>query len=213
MKRTILLLCTIFAITAAAYAEYPEYAVGLRGGLNWSFVSFEPRLSQPVMPLTFHAGAQFRMVSERYFGIKIELNYSQRGFKTRDDAGSFHRRLDYIELPFMSHITFGEKLFRYFIDLGPSISYLLNDTKSSSAAAIQHTMPIANKFDYGIVGGMGFEFNTKYGIYTIDARYRFGLGNIFKSSAADEFKTSSNQNITISLAYLFPFRSGRKNMY
>lgn len=210
MKRTTLLFIAVISFAATAFAYYPEYAVGVRGGLSWSTVRFEPRVSKTtMMPMTFHAGAQFRMISEKYFGIKLELNYSQRGFRTREATGSFHRRLDYIELPFMAHITFGQKLFRYFIDLGPSISYMINDSKSVSTS-ISHTMPIANRFDYGIVGGMGFEFNTNSGIYTIDARYRFGLGNIFKSTAADQFKTSSNQNITLSLAYLFPFRSKHK---
>ena len=142
------------------------------------------------------------MVSEKYFGIKLELNYTQRGFK--DSEG--HRQLDYIEIPFMTHITFGQKLFRFFIDFGPEISYLLKDTPCTSNS-LQHTSPIQNKFDYGVVGGLGFEFNTKYGIYTIDARYHFGLNNIFGNSATEYFKSSTNQNITLSLAYLFPIRN------
>ena len=39
--------------------------------------------------------------NKKYFGIKLELNYTHRGFK--DSEG--HRQLDYIEIPFMTHIT------------------------------------------------------------------------------------------------------------
>ncbi len=201
MKKLLILLilnCALCIINCAS-AQYPEYAIGVRGGTSWSFAMFNPSIPQATLPLTFHAGTQFRMISEKYFGIKLELNYTQKGFK--DSEG--HRKLDYIELPFMTHITFGQKLFRFFIDLGPEISYLIKDTPIYSNS-LQHTTPIKNKFDYGLVGGLGFEFNTKYGIYTIDTRYHFGLNNIFGNSATEYFKTSTNQNITLSLTYLFP---------
>lgn len=199
--------------TVTVSAQFPEYAVGVRAGVSWSNVLFEPTVRQPSMPVTFHAGAQFRMVSEKYFGIVVELNYSQRGFTDKAAGVSRHRRLDYIELPFMSHITFGRKLFRYFINLGPSISYMIADVPVADGAGLpQHTMSVKNRFDYGIVGGMGFEFNTLSGIYTIDARYSFGLGNLFGSRASDHFKTSSNQNITLSLAYLFPLNSRKRTI-
>lgn len=142
------------------------------------------------------------MISERFCGIKIELNYTQRGFK--DTYG--HRRFDYIELPFMTHIKFGQKLFRFFIDFGPSISYMIQDNNIALDIP-QHSTPTKNKFDYGLVGGLGFEFNTKFGIYTVDARYNFGLNNTFGNSASEYFKASTNQNITLSLAYLFPIKN------
>ncbi len=205
MKKLLILLilnCTLCIVNCAS-AQYPEYAIGVRGGTEWSFAWFNPPLTQssPSLPITFHAGTQFRMISEKYFGIKVELNYTQRGFK---DIDGF-RRLDYIELPFMTHLTFGQKLFRFFIDLGPEISYMIQDNPIKSNQ-IQHSSPIKNRFDYGLVGGLGFEFNTKYGIYTVDARYHFGLNNIFGNSASEYFKSSTNQNITLSLAYLFPIR-------
>lgn len=199
MKRIYIIV--LFVLSASlAHAQYPKYAVGLRGGTSWSMMLFNPSVSQPSMPMTYHAGAQFRMISEKYCGIKLELNYAQKGFK--DTYG--HRRLDYIELPFMTHITFGQQLFRFFIDLGPEIAYLIQDNIILSDAQ-QHSLPAKNRFDYGIVGGLGFELNTRTGIYTIDARYHFGLNNVMGNSASEYFKSSTNQCITLSLAYLFPF--------
>ena len=199
MKRIYIIV--LFVLSAClANAQYPKYAVGLRGGTSWSMMLFNPSVSQPSMPMTYHAGAQFRMISEKYCGIKLELNYAQKGFK--DTYG--HRRLDYIELPFMTHITFGQQLFRFFIDLGPEIAYLIQDNIILSDAQ-QHSLPAKNRFDYGIVGGLGFELNTRTGIYTIDARYHFGLNNVMGNSASEYFKSSTNQCITLSLAYLFPF--------
>jgi hypothetical protein len=200
LKRITIILFLSF-LSLAIKAQYPEYGVGVRGGTTWSFMMLNPSVAQPSMPLTFHTGAQFRMISERYFGIKVELNYAQRGFKDKNG----HRRLDYVELPFMTHITFGQKLFRFFVDLGPEVSYVLQDNSIESNTP-QHSTAIKNRFDYGLVGGLGFEFNTKYRIYTIDARYHFGLNNVFGNSAAEYFKSSTCQNITLSLAYLFPIK-------
>ena len=201
MKRIYIIV--LFVLSAClAHAQYPKYAVGLRGGTSWSMMLFNPSVSQPSMPMTYHAGAQFRMISEKYCGIKLELNYAQKGFK--DTYG--HRRLDYIELPFMTHITFGQQLFRFFIDLGPEIAYLIQDNIILSDAQ-QHSLPAKNRFDYGIVGGLGFELNTRTGIYTIDARYHFGLNNVMGNSASEYFKSSTNQCITLSLAYLFPLKN------
>ena len=193
--------------TERVFAQFPEYAVGVRGGMQMSMALFEPSVAQS-LPVSMHAGAQFRMVSEKYFGIIAELNYTQRGFSTLSGEGVYaHRRLDYIEIPFMSHITFGRKLFRYFIDLGPQVSFLISDTKPAVASTNpEHTLPAKNIVDYGLVFGTGFEFNTRYGVYTVDARYCFGLGNVFPSKASDHFKSSSNQNIQVCVAYLFPFR-------
>ena len=202
MKRIYLILTFLLSLCLAHSQEaYPQYALGVRGGTTWSMMLFNPSISQPSMPMTYHAGAQFRMVSEKYVGLKLELNYAQKGFK--DTYG--HRRLDYVELPFMTHITFGQRLFRFFIDLGPEIAYLIRDN-SIAADVQQHALPVKNRFDYGIVGGLGFEFNTRTGIYTIDARYHFGLNNVMGNSASEYFKSSTNQNITLSIAYLFPFQ-------
>ena len=124
MKRIYLIITFLLGVCFAHSPQtYPQYAFGIRGGTTWSMMLFNPSVGQLSMPMTYHAGAQFRMISEKYCGIKLELNYSQKGFK--DKYG--HRRLDYIELPFMTHITFGQRLFRFFIDLGPEIAYLLQD--------------------------------------------------------------------------------------
>ena len=199
-------LVTLFSLTTIlpVAAQFPELAIGARAGVQMSMGMFNPTQTQ-TLPVSMIAGAQFRMVSEKYFGFVADLNYSQRGFGSYDDNHKLmHRRMDYVELNFLSHITFGRKLFRYFIDLGPSISYLVAENQTPGAAGLIHTTPIKNRFDYAIAFCTGFEFNTRYGIYTIDARYSFGLGNVFDSKVSDQFKTSSNQNIQVAIAYLFP---------
>lgn len=200
MKKILIIIIINTLYIAHIAAQYPEYAIGARAGTTWSYTWFNPTVSQPTLPLTLHAGAQFRMISQKHFGIKLELNYNQRGFETNNA----HRQLNYIELPFLTHITFGQKHFRFFIDLGPQIAYLIQDQQPSTTNHTPLNTPIKNRFDYGLAAGLGFELNTKTGIYTIDTRYHFGLNNILGNSATEYYTTSTNQNITLSLAYLFP---------
>ena len=66
---------------------------------------------------------------------------------------------------------------------------------------------ITGTFDYGINAGIGFEFylRPRHSIVA-EARYYFGLGNIFPSSKADTFGGSRNMSLEFSLGYNFRLR-------
>jgi hypothetical protein len=74
----------------------------------------------------------------------------------------------------------------------------------TSNAGVQQTKEIENRFDYGITGGLGIEFRTqKAGAFQLEARYHFGLNDVFHASKKDDFSASSNQAISVSIVYLF----------
>ena len=69
------------------------------------------------------------------------------------------------------------------------------------------TMDIKNKFDYGITAGAGIELylRPRHSI-VLEARYYFGLGNIFPSTKADYFSASRASAIQVTLGYNFRLR-------
>ena len=68
----------------------------------------------------------------------------------------------------------------------------------------QYDLPIENKFEYGITGGLGMEVNTKRaGHFMLEGRYYFGLSNIFHDGKADTFGRSANGAIVAKVSYLF----------
>mgnify|MGYP002678679447 CR=1 FL=1 len=68
----------------------------------------------------------------------------------------------------------------------------------------EETMPIENKFDYGIAAGLGMEYShRKAGHFQIEGRYYYGLGNIYGDSKKDYFGKSNHGNIVMKLTYLF----------
>ncbi len=212
------------ALPSQAQKHYREHLwVGVHGGLSMSRQSFSPSIDQK-MHNGFTGGVTFRYAEEKIFGLIGELNLVQRGwqenFKDNPEL-SYKRNLTYISLPIMTHIYFGSRRFKGFVNLGPEISYMLSDGTSANfdysdptAAEIpatrvtrQMTMDIKNKFDYGITAGIGVEFylRPRHSL-VLEARYYFGLGNIFPSTKADYFSASRASAIQVTLGYNFRLR-------
>ena len=78
------------------------------------------------------------------------------------------------------------------------------ETNMANTIVAQDTMAVENKFDYGIAAGIGMEYATrKAGSYIIEARYYYGLGNIYGNSKSDYFGKSNFGQIVIKATYLF----------
>lgn len=186
-----------------------------------SEMSFSPSVKQSMVQ-GVTAGLTFRYAEERHVGIIAELNVSQRGWEENfeDSPFNYTRRLTYIEVPVMTHIFFGSRTVKGFINLGPVVGYMVGDKITadfdytnpgavagfplSNRSTEQMAMEVKNKFDYGITAGGGCEFRIKrLHAISLEARYYFGLGNIFSSKKKDTFSASRGTSILITLGYSF----------
>lgn len=221
MKKTIvfvLCLCGCIWSGLAQRSNYkPEYTIGVKGGITLSNVSFSPSIKQNWL-LGYTGGVSFRYIEEKFFGLIVEANYTRRGWDQNfeDLPYSYTRTLDYIEIPFMTHFFFGNRWIRGFINAGPQIGFLIASKHNANFDRYDlpdfantkinpvYTMDIKNKIDYGITAGAGVEFRIKrkHGI-VLEARYYYGLGDLFGNSKSDVFSASHNQSILVSLGYLF----------
>ena len=212
MRKLILSFILLFTFTWAFCQHYtmikPELYLGTNQGVNlWPNVSFTPKVAQN-FDVRYKGGFTVRYVNLKYFGFQAELNYSQQGWSETSATGErYSHRFDYLELPILAHIYFGKKNTKFFVNLGPEIRYMISDaatTPFAQGAGIQQTKEIENRFDYGITGGLGIEFRTqKIGAFQLEARYHFGLNNVFNASKKDDFSKSSNQAISVGIVYLF----------
>ena len=166
--------------------------------------------------------------------ITAEVNYMQAGWKERildvfdepvyyegDDSDPlrYQRRITYVQVPLLARLGWGRerKGLQAFIQLGPQLGFYLDESTETnivqgrptqntrvSSVVAQETMPVENKFDYGIVGGAGIEFShPKVGHFLLEGRYYFGLANIYGNSKSDYFAKSNQSNIVVKLSYLF----------
>ena len=207
--RKLLILVLIF-ISASLYAQVrldkPEMYIGANLGVTESMINFSPAIPQGFL-MGFNGGIVFRYIAEKNVGIQAELNFSQRGWT--ESSGLYSRQLNYIELPFMTHIYVGRKN-RFFFNLGPKISYLisekviLNSTVGSVDA--QHVTSVEHPFDYGLCTGLGMLFNINGKIIQLDTRANYSLSNIFADTKRDVFSSSNNLNLSVNLAWLFQLK-------
>jgi hypothetical protein len=84
-----------------------------------------------------------------------------------------------------------------------SDDYLYGNLRASNVVA-QDSMAVENKFDYGIAVGAGLEFSNRHaGHFLLEARYYYGLGNIYGNTKRDFFGRSNFGNIVVKFSYLF----------
>lgn len=223
MRHVLIIIFAAFAaIGAWAQTHYePHVWVGAHGGMTLSEVSFSPSVRQAFVK-GFTGGVSFRFAEERHVGILAELNIAQRGWKEdfEDAPFDYQRHTTYLSLPIMTHIFFGKPRAKCFINLGPELSLMISESTSAnfdyrnlSTVAVfpihnrmteQMITPVKNKFDYGITAGLGGEFliSRNHSVF-VEARYYFGLGNIFPASKKDTFSASRNSSISVTAGYFF----------
>ncbi len=219
-------LCILLgSISLASHAQVGEFrkdlAIGVNGGVNLSSIGFSPTIKQGYL-MGMTGGLTLRYTCEKYFAticaLQVELNYSQQGWEEEIEDGSentYKRSVSYIEMPVMAHLGWGreQRGLQFFLNAGPKFAFYMSDKETygggtwdvsnrPSNVTEQYGKDIENKFDYGIVGGLGIDLSTKIGHFILEGRYYYGFGNLFSDSKKDPFSCSNNEVITIKLSYL-----------
>lgn len=210
------------ALPAGAQTHYkPHIWIGARAGASMGRIDMSPSVPQKWQIGTTGA-LTFRYSEEKLFGLVAELGWAQRGWQEdfEEVPLSYKRSFTYLNASALTQIIFGSRRIKCFINLGPQVSYMVaenisanfdyNDLSSVTQwpererMTEQLGMPVQNKFDYGITGAVGGEFYVRpTHSVTLEVRYYFGLGNVFKSSKADTFSASRCTSLEFTLGYNF----------
>jgi len=226
MKK-LLTLFLFFTILSSAYAQVGDARnrlyIGVNGGMGTSSVSFIPSIKQQLsLGPTF--GFSIRHISEKYFflicGTQMEVNIANRGWTEliEDGSGNEYTRVStYVEVPFFAHLGVGREYrgFHGYLNLGPQVGYLLGEkeiyggkkpwdtTNRPNQVIEQYGKAIENKLDYGITASVGLELLTGSGVFGLEGRYYFGLGNIYGITKKDYFGRCANSTISVRATYSF----------
>lgn len=228
-----IILCFCSSLVLAQSTEFkPELTVGVNYGVNMTSASFGTSFSaEPFKTKMWQrqtAGFNVRYIVEKNLGLIGEINYSQQGWQqdfSDADASSVQQaflkslshkhELNYLQIPLLTHIYFGDKV-RFIFNLGPEISILLSEKEtmnsaladylssgsmSSGAMTDQYFKKADRMFEYGILGGLGIEFRSKVGLFVLEGRYIYGLSDFFSNSKADHFQQSANRTLTVKASY------------
>lgn len=208
-------------IDASAQTHYSSnVAIGVKGGIDVSRIFFNPSVHQK-FPIGATFGVQFRYIEESHFGLIAELNYIQKGWENSFEETSYkYRRIvNYLELPVLAHVYFGRRG-RFFFNAGPQVGLRLSESTTTNfdPSKIQQlpdfpnknkinsefTLPAYQKVDFGITAGLGGEFSiNRRNALNLEARFYYGIGNLFRTERRDPFRASNNMAVSLTLGYWF----------
>jgi len=185
----------------------PVSSLGIRQGANLSFVEFSPSVSQGYV-YGYNGGLVYRYSNEDLFALQVELNYSQKGWIEDFDTipNSYNRKLNYIEIPFLAQIYFGQRKLNYFVNLGTAFAYLISEKETmeienSLYEREYYNKSIGNKFDYSVVVELGLRYDSKIGAFNFGVRYYYTITSLYKFDADNLYEISRNQVLNLSLTY------------
>lgn len=233
IRKTLFILLAVLGAIGTLEAQQNEFKkewnVGVNFGTTLSQADFSDSRNTPPFKTKlwqqYSGGLAIKYLTENHLGLIMEMNYSQQGWQQKfEDADGNEifdyehtHQLNYLEVPFLTHIYFGNKV-RFFINLGPKFGFLLSEKETFNDALLKHlssgnitnerTASVAQyfkkadrKFDYGILVGMGMEFRTGIGSFSLEGRYNFGLSDFYSNKKSDHFQRSANRVIGVKATY------------
>ena len=191
--------------TAAQQKIKNEITFGLTQGVNLSKVDFNPADKTVAYMPGYAGGISLTFMSDAHKGIKVEFNYSQRGWVSNlDSTQSYSRRINYLEVPFLSHFSIGNSRFNFIINLGPYVAYYLNETEKMEIIDSEreyYNKEIAKNFDFGLCGGIGPSLAIGRHKIGLEGRYYNSLINLFTASSEFQYFSTIQQVISVRVFY------------
>jgi hypothetical protein len=199
-------------IIAQPRLRTPEIHVGAHAGVMASTTIFKPSIQGAEIPnvlLSPNGGLVFRYIGHKVCAIQVEANYMQRGWAEKLDNVNYTRQLDYIAIPLLMNLYFGERGIRGFFNLGPQIGYCFRDiaTGTTNPEYKHQYTNIHKPFDWGLAGGLGIYYqNYKVGLFQLEVRCNYSFGSIFNTQMTDHFEFANPLNLSLNLAYMWQFK-------
>lgn len=190
-----LILFIFTALSAPAADAQSPVSFGIKGGLNFANIDGSANFSAFDRRNAVEVGA----VAEFSFpmlpvGLETGIYYSQKGtsISVASDqvpvgglSGDLTYRLDYVKVPVLAKFWFGSPgLIEPHILLGPYGSYNINAEITGSPDGTLDISDEVNDYDYGIIGGVGVDFNFGLSRFSLQGRYSYGLSELFEESDA-----------------------------
>jgi hypothetical protein len=168
---------------------------GIKGGVNLTNLIIDEPHDRHTK-FGFHVGVYGQLFANEGFAIQPEVNYSTKGSEVSANFGIIDHEtkfnLHYIDVPILAVFKLGDAVE---IHAGPYWAYLVGaniDTDGDLGDDFRELdRDNFEKWDYGLVGGIGFNFNN----VQLGARYNYGLNDIARSTGAKRMLGSSKNSV------------------
>jgi len=203
--------------------------IGFKGGIGASDIIFKKEGQTPYLgyevddfihnypKLSYQFGAFAAFGLGEKFEFQPELLFVNAGldYSTTYNYGKIIYRLNinYLQVPLLFKFkTKPEKTRHFALLAGPYTSFKLTAKKTMEVNEYEEKVDMNNvkNIDFGIVAGLGYEFDLPQGIIVIDFRITYGLINMMqpKEGYIPEYNgpekiRANNMNIVLTVGYRF----------
>lgn len=212
----LLLMC--FVIPAMGQTQ-----LGVIAGLNLANISLDPSDGVDLSNRTaFGVGAVAAFPLSPMFAIQLEPTYMQKGagadFTEGNEKYETTIKADYIDVPVMAKISFGESTTKPYIMAGPYIGFLLSAKQKLDKATVdgqdvtdqipssereQDIKDFVKSTDFGLNFGAGVSFPMGNNSLFLEAQYSLGLSDI-NDDPDDPDTKIKNKGIQVKAGIMFP---------
>ena len=217
-SRFIVLIAALF-LSSVVQAQDNKWSIGIKGGSTVSSVtdtrtSITNESTSIGSLLRYTGGLSVQYLVEENFGLQVELNYAQKGWRQRPPEAAPNRRyevtLDYAELPILAHGYIGRKNVRLFLNAGVYLAYLLSSATDRANIDDENVDFLyeeryQNTLDFGVRGGGGLEIVTRIGMFQAEGGYSWGINSIVDKGIDPIPNILQNNTVAITLGYYVQF--------
>jgi Outer membrane protein beta-barrel domain len=200
---TLMILLTAFSLTA-------QTSIGISAGPSFANVTIKSGFisASPKSKTGIAVGIAIDAPMATNFSFQPALNFIQKGYKIKDDAGTETVNFNYIEVP-LNFVYSVKKNEGFFVGAGPSIAYGMSGMDKFKA----NGMPDDNEkikfgsaadevkaFEFGVNALAGYR--TRGG-FMLSGNYNLGLSNINNDDGSGDAGTIKNKYFSIKIGYFF----------
>ncbi len=214
MKKYSQIIAVVF-LFSTSFIFGQSLFIGGNLGLNLSKLDYNSDIISDGYDINFKKGIKAGLFIEypitNQFIISTELNYSMRGAEHKSNGVfwplnyKFITKMDYLEIPITLQYRIPlEMNIKPKIFAGAEAAFLLQaKTEYYENDILQKEVNSNSQSnEYGIVFGIGAEYNLSTNKIIFDIRYYYGISNIDKN----ESPGTTNKTISFNIGYAFPIR-------
>lgn len=218
MRKRLLFIISILFVSSI-YAEI-NVSAGARAGFNVAHLRkfSAPEFYKKRIVLGSNIAAMLRIDFNKNIGLQAEVEFTQKGQawkRTQDSAKLVSKQvLNYIQFPILAVARVGSEKYKATFYAGPYFAYWAGGYAQNSVSVDKQSRDANttkyvytkddNRFDVGLVTGIGGDFKIGKGWLQVAARHNLGFLSIAKKNTA--LPKLYNCNFNLSIGYLYTIK-------
>lgn len=219
MLRKFFFLFLITILFSTVKAEV-GVAAGARAGFNIAHLRkfSAPEFYKKRIVLGSDIAAMLRIDFNKYISLQTEIEFTQKGqaWKRSEDSARYLSKFvaNYIQFPILAAARVGTEKYKATFYFGPYFAYWAGGYNQSSVSVDKQSRDAStnkyiftkddNRFDVGLVTGIGGDFKLGKGWLQVSARHNLGFMSMAKKNTT--LPNLYNCNFSLTLGYLYTIK-------